>query len=35
MFEKSEQELDEAIALMVARQDPSVEFEYQDRRGPT
>jgi predicted Rossmann-fold nucleotide-binding protein len=34
MFEKSQTELEEAIALMVAQQDPNVEFEYQDRKGP-
>ena len=34
MFEKSKAQLDEAIALMVQNQDPTVEFEYQDRQGP-
>jgi predicted Rossmann-fold nucleotide-binding protein len=34
MFEKSQEELDEAIDMMVKNQDPNVEFEYQDRKGP-
>lgn len=34
MFQHSEKELDDAIATIVANQDPNVEFEYQDRMGP-
>jgi predicted Rossmann-fold nucleotide-binding protein len=34
MFQHSDEELGEAIALMIVHQDPSVEHEYQDRKGP-
>lgn len=34
MFQNSEQELLDAISVMIANQDRKVEHEYQDRKGP-
>jgi len=34
MFQRSEEDLLDAITLMIDNQDPKVEFQYQDRKGP-